>query len=160
MTTRFPSLAGILPSLKPAATAVITGNSLHPLLSGTVSFYTIPMGGVLIFAELFHLPDSNNTGNSGFFAMHIHEFGNCELPFDKTGSHYNPTDSPHPYHAGDLPPLLSDNGYAWMAFYTARFSVQDIIGRSVIIHNNRDDFTTQPSGDAGEKIGCGVIKKY
>ena len=63
-------------------------------------------------------------------------------------------------YTGDLPPLLSNHGYAWMAFYDARFTVADIIGRSLIIHENRDDFTTQPAGDSGTKIACGVIEAY
>jgi Cu-Zn family superoxide dismutase len=46
-----------------------------------------------------------------------------------------------------------------MSFYDKRFSLQDILGRSVIIHNQPDDFTTQPSGNSGAMIGCGVIMK-
>ncbi len=96
---------------------------------------------------------------SNFFGMHIHEVGDCTLPFDKTGGHYNPTNASHPEHAGDLPPLLSNNGYAWTAFYTGRLRMDEIIGKSIIIHGMRDDFTTQPAGDSGEKIGCGVIQR-
>lgn len=61
---------------------------------------------------------------------------------------------------GDLPPLLSNRGYAWTAFYDTRFGISDIVGRSLIIHENRDDFTTQPAGDSGKKIACGVISVY
>ena len=63
-------------------------------------------------------------------------------------------------YTGGLPPLLSNHGYAWMAFYDARFTISDILGRSLIIHENRDDFTTQPAGDSGTKIACGVIEAY
>lgn len=65
----------------------------------------------------------------------------------------------HPYHAGDLPPLFSANGNAVLEVLTDRFNIHQIIGKTIIIHRNPDDFTTQPSGNAGEKIACGVIKK-
>lgn len=143
----------------PVASAKIGGNSSYPNLSGMVEFYQIPLRGVLVSAEISGLPVGNWDEQRGFFAMHIHEVGDCTLPFDKVGSHYNPTDEPHPYHSGDLLPLLNNRGYAWSAFYDERFSINDIIGRAVIIHLHRDDFTTQPSGDAGEMIGCGVIKR-
>jgi len=60
-------------------------------------------------------------------------------------------------HAGDLVPLLNNNGYAYLTFYDNRFSINDINGKSIVIHSMRDDFTNQPAGDSGEKIGCGVI---
>lgn len=47
-----------------------------------------------------------------------------------------------------------------MTFYDARFTIPDIIERSLIIHENRDNFTTQPSGDSGTKIACGTIEAY
>lgn len=136
----------------PAAVAQVQGNVKHPHLFGLISFYNTPFGGILVNAEVHGLPDK------GFHGMHIHESGNCTLPFDKTGSHYNPADVSHPEHAGDMPPLLSNNGYAWTTFYTDRFRIEDIAGRSIIIHSQRDDFTSQPAGDSGEKIGCGMIK--
>lgn len=143
----------------PQAIARISGNEENQRLSGVVSFYDTPSGGVLILAELSELPGLPNHPESGFFAMHIHENGDCRAPFDKTGMHYNPTNQPHPQHAGDLLPLLSNRGYAWNLFYDERFAIDDVIGRSVIIHADRDDFTTQPSGDSGEKIGCGTIRR-
>ncbi len=149
----------VMPHTRPAATATIRGNSTHPLLHGTALFYQTSMGGILIQVEAFHLPDETLPDSSGFFGMHLHEHGDCTLPFDQTGSHYNPTNEPHPNHAGDFPPLLSNQGYAWIAFYDARLSIPDIIDRSIIIHDSKDDFTTQPSGNSGEKIGCGVIQQ-
>ena len=65
----------------------------------------------------------------------------------------------HPSHAGDLVPLLGNQGYAYLVFYDKRFTIDDIIGRSVIIHRNPDDFATQPSGNSCEKIACGVIRR-
>ncbi|MCX7614928.1 MAG: superoxide dismutase family protein, partial [Clostridiales bacterium] len=63
----------------------------------------------------------------------------------------------HPGHAGDLPPLFGNYGHAFMAVFTGRVSVSEIIGRTVIIHASPDDFTTQPSGNSGKKIACGQI---
>ena len=58
-----------------------------------------------------------------------------------------------------MPPLFSNDGYALQAFLTDRFTVRDIIGRTVILHDEVDDFTSQPAGNAGERIACGVIRK-
>ena len=74
-----------------------------------------------------------------------------------TGSHYNPTNAVHPYHIGDLPPILNSNGYSYMAVYDSFLEIDEILGKSIILHSQRDDFTTQPAGDSGEKIACGVI---
>lgn len=148
----------LLSRARPSAVAEIRGNHTNPTLHGTALFYPTAMGGVLIHVEVFGLPDESLPDSSGFFGMHIHEFGNCTPPFDQTGNHYNPTNAQHPDHAGDLPPLLSDSGYAWTVFYDARFSIPDILDKSIVIHGGKDDFTTQPSGHSGDKIGCGVIQ--
>lgn len=143
----------------PKAIARISGSQKQPQLSGIVKFYETGYPGLLIEAEIFGLPNIYNDYARNFYAMHIHENGDCTPPFDKTGNHYNPTMQPHPFHAGDLPPLLGNQGYAWMAFYDKALTIDDILRRSVIIHAQPDDFTTQPSGASGEKIGCGVIQK-
>ncbi len=152
------TFVNILEKNKPRAMAWVTGNSSNPQLSGLVKFYDTPYGGVLIEAEIFGLPNISSQDSSDFYAMHIHEFGDCSNSFANTGGHYNPANLPHPQHAGDLLPLLGNQGYAWVSFYDKRFTVDNIIGKSVVIHANRDDFTTQPAGDSGEKIGCGVIR--
>ena len=144
----------ILYSARPAAIARLKGSPQAPQLNGHVKFYTTPFNGVLIQSQIFGLPGKNN-----YYAMHIHEKGDCTPPFNDTGMHYNPTNEPHPFHAGDLAPILSNHGYAYSVMFTTRFDIDDIIGRSVIIHINPDDFTTQPSGNSGDKIGCGVILK-
>ncbi|HBA67969.1 MAG TPA: superoxide dismutase family protein [Lachnospiraceae bacterium] len=142
----------------PAAVAWVTGKGAYSELSGLVKFYRTPYDGVLVEAEIFGLPNIATQGSSDFYAMHIHENGDCSGSFEKTGGHFNPSDSFHPAHAGDMVPLLGNQGYAWTVFYDKRFTIDDIIGKSVIIHSGRDDFTTQPAGDSGEKIGCGVIR--
>lgn len=143
---------------RPDAAAWIQGNAQYPDLDGMVKFYRTSYGGVLVEAQLFGLPDAAVPGSSNFYAMHIHESGDCSDNFDNTGMHYNPTNTEHPNHAGDMPPLFGNQGYAFSVFYDKRFTIQEIIGRAVIIHEKADDFTTQPSGNAGAKIGCGEIK--
>lgn len=159
-----PLFADKLKEDSPDAIAWIRGNADHPELNGIIRFFSVSMGGVLVNVEIFGLPDEeeqtieNDSVVSNFYAMHIHETGDCTGAFENTGMHYNPKGVAHPEHAGDMPPLISNDGYAWLAFYDDRISVEEILGRSVIIHGGRDDFTTQPSGDAGTKIGCGVIE--
>lgn len=144
-------------SNRPKAEAKIFGSEKYPNLMGRARFYETPYGGVLVEAEVFGLLDMGMTDASAFYAFHIHETGDCSGDFSKSGMHYNPDNVPHPMHRGDLVPLLSNQGYAWGSFYDRRFEIEDIIGRSVIIHRDPDDFHTQPSGNSGEKIGCGVI---
>lgn len=118
----------------------------------------------MVLVEVANLPTdiSSNTTPSNIFAFHIHEGDSCNDPnkkFESTKGHFNPTNMPHPLHAGDMPPLFGNDRYAYMVFYTNRFVPEDIINKTVIIHSNRDDFTSQPSGNAGDRIGCGVIQK-
>ena len=134
--------------------AHVSGGGDCPELRGTVRFFP-RCGGTLVVADITGLPDSE----TGFFAFHIHEDDNCGgNGFPNTGGHFNPEGAAHPQHAGDLPPLLSNNGRAYSQVLTVRFRVSDIIGRTVVIHRDPDDFKTQPSGNAGKKIACGVIR--
>ena len=137
----------------PGAAAHVTGGADPSGPVGWVIFQ--PQGRrVLVTAQIRGLPDNE----TGFFALHIHEGAACSGEgFPMTGSHYNPTNAPHPRHAGDLPPLLSCGGEAYLQVLTDRFTVADITGRTVVIHNGADDFRSQPAGNAGEKIACGVI---
>ena len=140
----------------PDAVARIQGGIEAQQLSGCIQFYQ-ENGCVLIVARVSGLPRSSETG---FFGFHIHQGENCSgTDFSGTGSHYNPTDRAHPKHAGDLPPLLGYGRNAYLCVRTDRFSVDEIIGRTVVIHRDLDDFHSQPAGNAGMKIGCGVICK-
>lgn len=140
---------------KPDAVALITGGVNVPRLSGCVEFYQ-ENGCVLVAAKISGLPESE----TGFFGFHIHQGNACTgADFSGTGSHYNPAEQAHPEHAGDLPPLLGCNGNAYLSVRTDRFSVKEIIGRTVVIHRDPDDFHSQPAGNAGKKIACGVIRK-
>lgn len=146
---------------RPDAQAAVRGSEKYPELSGVVRFYQTRRG-VLVFAEVSGLPESAEACGNRFFAFHIHRgvqcTGDSADPFANALTHYNPGECTHPAHAGDLPPLLANHGYALQIFLTDRFMVREIIGKTVIVHSGPDDFTTQPSGNAGSKIACGQIK--
>ncbi len=146
---------------RPEASAVVRGSADFRQLAGTVDFYQTDRG-VLVVARISGLPTSRLPCQSRIFGFHLHEgsrcAGNREDPFADTGGHYNPGRCPHPYHAGDFPPLFENSGYAYLAFLTNRFTVREAIGRTVVIHDRPDDFTTQPSGNSGMKIACGVVQ--
>mgnify|MGYP006174328007 FL=1 len=105
-------------------------------------------------------------------ALHVHEFGDCSAP-DATsaGGHFNPGQQPHgdraaggAHHAGDIPnQAAGDNGEAAVdqalaGLEIASGGVNDIVGKGVIVHAQADDYTTQPTGNAGGRIACGVIE--
>ncbi len=148
---------------EPDACAVIAGNENYPDIQGTVKFYDT-YGGSIVAAEITGIRNQAGKMGEGFFGFHIHEGASCGETgggsFAEAGQHYNPEDKPHPEHAGDLPPLLVCDGEAWMMFFTGRFFPEDVIGRTVVIHEMPDDFRSQPAGDSGERIACGEIKSY
>ena len=91
----------------PDAVAQIRGGIDAPQLSGCVQFYQ-ESGCVLVMAKISGLPMESETG---FYGFHIHQGESCSgMEFSATGSHYNPSNQPHPKHAGDLPPLLACQG--------------------------------------------------
>ncbi|MBI2460207.1 MAG: superoxide dismutase family protein [Candidatus Rokubacteria bacterium] len=130
--------------------------------------FTQEIDGVRVAVEASNLPP-------WFHGFHIHAVGKCEPPFTSAGGHFNPAGRPHPVHAGDLPNLLvNDGGKAAMAVKTARFAVNDLFdadGSAVIIHADPDNHANSPkrygtpddatlaTGDAGGRIGCGVISR-
>jgi Cu-Zn family superoxide dismutase len=125
---------------------------------------TQTQGGVLIQATLTKLPP----GEHGF---HIHEVGKCEPPFESAGGHFNPGKKHHGYldpqgqHAGDLPNIhVSENGMLKIEILAPQIDLQtgenalrDKDGAAILIHAKPDDYQSQPSGDAGDRIACGVI---
>jgi Cu-Zn family superoxide dismutase len=148
------------------AIADIRGGPLAPDIRGVVIFSDVP-GGTEVYVEIEGLPqyqpappDGQPIGPHGF---HIHELGNCQAgnpedPFKGAGDHWNPTRQPHGNHAGDFPVLFSNNGYARMTFFTNKFKVCDVVGHSVIIHESPDDYRSQPAGNAGRRLACGIIQ--
>ena len=109
-----------------SAYAKIEGDISHRELNGLAAFFTLD-NGVLVVTEVRGLPTFETQCESGIFAMHIHGGGSCtgpsDDPFKDALMHYNPSDCRHPNHAGDLPPLFSNDGFAFSAVYTERFTV-------------------------------------
>ncbi len=149
------------------AVARLKGSSLYPELTGTVKFLKDPDGS-WVEAEIFGLPDfaesTEKTAQVGPFAFHIHEFDTCgatfgDNAFAAAGGHWNPEGDPHGNHAGDFPVVFSNDGTAKMLFFTNRFYPEDVIGKSVVLHQSPDDYKTQPSM-GGIRIACGNITEY
>lgn len=156
----FDNLVSVLDG-NPNAEACICGSDKYPDIKGKVMFYQV-CDGVLVHAEIDGLPKKYNPCKDPIFAFHIHNGTQCsgtkDAPFANADGHYNPNNCPHPYHAGDMPPLFGVNGKAVLVFLSNRFTISEILGKTIIIHAKPDDFTTQPSGNAGEMMACGTIK--
>ncbi len=144
------------------AKAIIKGNSNYPNINGIITFKETK-DGVLLTTKIKGLPQSKSTCMGRFFGFHIHSGNSCtgnkEDEFANSGVHYNPNDCPHPFHVGDLPPLMENNGLSYMVVLINKFKIKDIIGKVIIIHDMPDDFTSQPSGNSGKKIACGKIEQ-
>ena len=145
----------------PDAIAQLRGGPDYPAIQGWVRFYQTNLG-TLVAAEVEGLPHHEGACENHFFGFHIHQGGRCaggtrDEPFADTGSHYNPEQCLHPQHAGDLPPLMEVDGRAFMAVLAGQLAVRDILGLSTVIHTDPDDFHTQPSGNSGRKMACGII---
>lgn len=107
---------------------------------------------------------------NGQHGFHVHEIGDCNSPDGASaGGHFNPSGKPHgpqdaAHHAGDMPMLKADfYGRAEVEFHltdvTLKAGPNNIVGRSIIVHRDPDDFKTQPTGNSGARIACGVIQK-
>ncbi|WP_129134745.1 superoxide dismutase family protein [Luteimonas sp. YGD11-2] len=133
-------------------------------VSGNLRF-TRSGDGIRVSGDVRGLPAG---GEHGF---HVHENGDCSAP-DATsaGGHFNPTSQPHgragegDHHAGDSDNLqANDEGVASADHLLAGATLgdgapTDIVGKAVIVHANPDDYTTQPTGNAGDRLACGVIE--
>lgn len=147
-------------SRQPQAAARVRGSEAYPDIRGEVRFYQTD-SGTLVAAKVRGLPGGKGC-ETRVFGMHIHSGGECagdeSDPFADAMAHYNPDGCPHPQHRGDLPPLFGNSGSALLVTLTDRFTVEEVLGRTVIIHEHPDDFRTQPAGNSGRKIACGVIE--
>ncbi|QJW83972.1 superoxide dismutase family protein [Ramlibacter terrae] len=145
----------------PTATATLsptTGNST----TGSVRF--VQQGNMVqVSGEVRGLKPNAEHG------FHVHEKGDCSSGDGMSaGGHYNPASRPHGrhgrgmHHAGDLVSLRADgNGVASFKFESSTISVgggmADIVGKGLIVHRDPDDYTTQPTGNAGARLACAVI---
>lgn len=129
--------------------------------SGSVTFTQMD-NGVQVVADIMNL----TPGEHGF---HIHENGDCSAPdASSAGEHFNPTDMPHGgpesprHHIGDLGNIVADaSGRARMNKVFSFLSLNgdnSIVGKSILVHSDRDDLVSQPSGDSGTRLACGVIR--
>jgi superoxide dismutase, Cu-Zn family len=132
---------------------------------GTVLLVDTPHG-LLLRGALTGLPP-------GTHAIHFHEIGKCESPFKSSGGHFNPTKKAHGVmdpaglHAGDLPNLvIPRNGKLDFELFAMDLTladgpdtVLDADGTALVIHAKADDYKSQPAGDAGDRIACGVIAR-
>ena len=120
--------------------------------------------GTLLHAKLENLPP-------GAHAFHVHAVGLCEAPFKSAGGHYNPTDAKHGFaaeegmHAGDMPNIhVPDSGTLEIEVLNVHLSLNEELfdddGAAIVIHEGPDDYVTDPAGDAGPRIACGVIVRH
>ncbi len=121
--------------------------------------------GVLIRIEVSGLPAGE------WVAFHVHETGSCDhaTGHESAGGHFNPTSKEHGFlaaagpHAGDMPNQhVAEDGVlraqVFNSFVRLGEGDADIVGRALMIHARADDYETQPSGDAGDRLACGVIE--
>jgi superoxide dismutase, Cu-Zn family len=161
LTTLAAGCASMMPA-EPGARATLAATAGNQA-SGTVSF--VKRGDkVRVSAKVAGL----SPGPHGF---HIHEKGDCSAPDAMSaGGHFNPSSKPHgdpaaaDHHAGDMPMLTADaTGNATLEATIDAVSIGsgagDIVGRAVVIHKDADDFKTQPTGNSGARVACGVIAR-
>jgi Cu-Zn family superoxide dismutase len=146
----------------PRAVASLEAAKGNPVW-GSVSFVE-GKEGVVVRADVRGLRAN------GEFGFHVHEKGDCSSPdFMSAGGHFNPGGKPHAHHgkperhAGDLENLKANSeGNAVYVFQTTLLTVtkgpNSVVGRAVVIHANPDDYTSQPAGNSGPRIACGLIR--
>jgi len=132
---------------------------------GSAKFYKLADGKIRLDVEINmqERADSN-------VAVHFHEHGDCGMKGENSHGHWNPTKSNHgewgsaAFHSGDIGNIKLDaSGHGTKSVTTDLWSVEpgdkEIIGRAVIVHGGTDDYKTQPTGNSGPRVGCGVITK-
>jgi superoxide dismutase, Cu-Zn family len=144
------------------AEAVLSPKSGNATLAGTAKFSGEP-GKVQVVVSITGAPP-------GMRGLHIHETGDCSAPDAMSaGGHWNPTMQMHAApgasaHLGDLGNItVNDAGSGTLTFSNPAWEIgsggaMNLIGKAVIVHAMADDLMTQPTGDAGGRIGCGVIE--
>lgn len=144
----------------PTKAVAVLAPTKDSTVKGTLTF-TRSVSGVAVTGEISGL----KPGTHGF---HIHEFGDCSAPDGASaGGHFNPTGQPHAApsadarHVGDLGNIEAGaDGVAKLAVNDTKLALEgesSILGRGVIVHTNADDLKTQPTGNAGGRLACGVV---
>lgn len=146
----------------PSARATLEARS-DSTVTGTATFAELASGGVKVHVHVENAPP-------GTHGLHIHEKGDCSDPKGMSaGGHFNPTGAPHAapmaamHHAGDLGNIeIGADGKGDLDITSPMLTVSSgpnsVVGRSVIFHEKADDMTTQPTGNAGGRLACGVIQ--
>jgi len=153
----------LLPVSADAAQANATIRDRSGKTVGVATLISTP-NGTLITAEFGGLPP-------GWHAFHIHAVGKCVPPFTSAGGHYNPTGDKHGIlveggpHAGDMPNIHQRaSGPVDIQVLNTKLVLDarlfDADGAAIVLHAKADDYKSQPAGDAGDRIACGVIVKY
>lgn len=146
---------------RPALMGEVHGGAQFPDIEGLIHAFWL--NDELYFqAEFTGLPPDR------VFGLHIHDGVICgtaegDQPFTEAGGHLSLCPegtwcARHPYHAGDLPPVISDSvGYAAMQVFIGKAKISDYSGKPIILHSMPDDFSTQPAGNSGKRIACGIF---
>ena len=159
--------AGSTDSLAVAnATAVLSGTGPDTTVTGQASFQSQSNGQVRMMLNL-SVPMKANSS----VAVHLHEHGDCGDMGNNAHGHWNPTNENHGrwgegnFHSGDIGNVeLDAQGNGSMELTTDRWTIggdstTNILNKALIVHGGIDDYTTQPTGNAGSRIGCGVVSQ-
>lgn len=144
----------------PMATATLSPTA-NSTARGTVQLHEMADGAVAVEVSLTGVP-------AGVHGFHVHDKGDCGDNGNAAGGHFNPMGTPHAgpatpaHHAGDFGNVTAgENGQVRTRFTTRSITVSEgaasAVGRAVILHANPDDLMTQPTGNAGGRIACGVV---
>lgn len=143
------------------ASAVATLTPAAPGVGAGKVTFTARDGGVDVHVEASGLAPGSSHG------FHVHDNGVCTGPdFMSAGGHFNPGKMPHgpqdgPHHMGDMPGLVADDGGKVDAHFALAGAsldgAQGLVGHAVVLHAGADDYKTQPTGNSGGRIACGVI---
>jgi Cu-Zn family superoxide dismutase len=132
-------------------------------VSGVVTFTEQAGGGIQVVTRV----EGASPGQHG---LHLHQGGSCDGPdFQSAGDHFNPTNAPHggpdsaQHHAGDFGNIeIAADGTGTSDVTSAMLAVEGangVLGHAVILHQEEDDLTSQPSGNAGARVACGVVER-
>jgi Cu-Zn family superoxide dismutase len=147
------------------AEAKLSGTYADTTVDGTVKFDTESTGKVKMMLDITVPKKAGKP-----VAVHIHEHGNCGDTAMLAHGHWNPTNAQHgkwgsaSFHVGDIGNVtLNSQGKGTMTLTTDLWTLggtpdKNILGKAIIIHGGVDDFKTQPTGDSGSRIGCGVVQ--